>query len=294
MEKVLTICIPTYNRASKLDECLTRIFSLKKCDEVNVIISDNASSDNTKEVAERWMKKQSNVSYQRQEKNMGPDVNFDSVLHKVKTKYALLLGDDDLLPEGFLEYYTKELAGKDYSFVKVGHYKELKRKQVYQRNEVDKYLLDIGIFCTFMSTMIFNTEILNKIKDVSEYHGSSLYQTKLMFECITFSDLPMLLDESYTIITGPNDHVNYSISHVFIYQLNRIIKSSDFKYSTRRKMIKGSLKFYNGWVKHYKRQGYKLMLHFKDLLIIMSYIYGWFTTIPLLMIPTCLVKRRNK
>ena len=293
MDKVLTICIPTYNRANKLNECLTRIFSLAKSEEVEVIISDNASSDNTQEVAKSWMKKHKNVSYQRQEKNMGPDVNFDSVLRKVQTKYALLLGDDDLLPEGFLEYYIPELTGKDYSFVKVGHYDELKRKKVYQRSEADNFILDVGVFVTFMSTMVFNIEVLKATKDVREYFGSSLYQTKLMFECITTSDLPILLDESYTIITGPNDHVNYSISHVFIYQLNRIIKSCDFKYRTRRKMIKGSIKFYNGWVKHYKRSGYKLLLHFKDLLIIMSYLYGWFTTIPLLCIPTFLVKRRK-
>ena len=56
---LLSVCIPTYNRAKSLANCLNSIKIAQKfvCNtEVEVCISDNASDDNTKEIVQRFQK----------------------------------------------------------------------------------------------------------------------------------------------------------------------------------------------------------------------------------------------
>ena len=62
---LLTIAIPTYNRASYLDLCLSRIFNQlsKKEPLVEVLISNNNSSDNTEEIVNRYVSQGLTVSY---------------------------------------------------------------------------------------------------------------------------------------------------------------------------------------------------------------------------------------
>ena len=49
----LSIVIPTYNRAHILDKCLTLLADLAFIfkNKIEILVSDNASSDNTEEVA---------------------------------------------------------------------------------------------------------------------------------------------------------------------------------------------------------------------------------------------------
>ena len=100
--------IPTYNRAKylkqNLDILTTQIKELHKEDEVEINISDNASTDETKQVSEACIaaNPQLHISYHCNEKNLGPDGNFIAAMHLAKGEYSLLWGDDDFLKEGGL------------------------------------------------------------------------------------------------------------------------------------------------------------------------------------------------
>ena len=51
-EPILSICIPTYNRAESLRTSLQQYVSCKGFDEsIEIVISDNASTDDTRKVA---------------------------------------------------------------------------------------------------------------------------------------------------------------------------------------------------------------------------------------------------
>ena len=52
---LLSICIPTYNRADILDEGLSLLTSQIKKYPVKILVLDNASTDNTKLVCERYL-----------------------------------------------------------------------------------------------------------------------------------------------------------------------------------------------------------------------------------------------
>lgn len=107
-QPLLSICIPTYNRAKYLPECLDSIVSQFKDKEIyektEIVIADNASSDNTEEIVKQYQNNYSNIHYFKNEKNLGFDRSFVKLITKSNGKYCLSLGDDDALFENTLSF----------------------------------------------------------------------------------------------------------------------------------------------------------------------------------------------
>ena len=100
----ISICIPTYNRASHLANCLQSIISNQEKDKIDyqVCISDNGSPDNTMEVV-RAAEKEINIKYFRFTENVGRVKNYLKVVDMAQSEFVWLLGDDDLLlPEALI------------------------------------------------------------------------------------------------------------------------------------------------------------------------------------------------
>ncbi len=101
MKYKLSICIPTYNRAKFLDEALESIAGQDGLENVEIVISDNASSDDTSAVVARWKDKLAcDVTYFRWDSNQGADANFLHVIDIASGEYCWLLGSDDKLADG--------------------------------------------------------------------------------------------------------------------------------------------------------------------------------------------------
>ena len=63
-QPLLSICIPTYNRAEILRRTLAKITSDKDFDEdIEIVISDNASTDNTQKVCQEFCASYKNIHY---------------------------------------------------------------------------------------------------------------------------------------------------------------------------------------------------------------------------------------
>ena len=108
---MLTVAIPTYNRAEEMSALLDSVVSqIPDVDRgfVNVLVSDNASSDNTEEVVRRYMPKFSNLGadllYRRNEQNTGFSPNVDRAICHSPDEFVLVMGDDDGLELGALVF----------------------------------------------------------------------------------------------------------------------------------------------------------------------------------------------
>ncbi len=101
MEKniILSICIPTFNRAEYLENTLQSIVSQKKfieTDEVEIVIYDNCSEDNTEEIALKFCAIYGDkVRYYRNSENI-IDANFEKVLSYGNSVF-LKLNNDTLM-----------------------------------------------------------------------------------------------------------------------------------------------------------------------------------------------------
>jgi glycosyltransferase involved in cell wall biosynthesis len=113
--ELLSICIPTYNRAPLLAELLEAISRemlriSTPASMIGVYISDNASNDNTQAVIQSAKLSIPHLCYSRNETNIGGDANILHVRTLAQGYYTWVLGDDEILHDGALETIVKILC----------------------------------------------------------------------------------------------------------------------------------------------------------------------------------------
>ncbi len=97
-QPVLSICVPTFNRARYL-ECLLQDLSEqigKHGMSYELLIGDNCSEDNTTEVVSKY-EKLLNIVYFRRSQNLGAYVNLIQLYGAASGRFTIYLADDDLL-----------------------------------------------------------------------------------------------------------------------------------------------------------------------------------------------------
>lgn len=113
MKKLLTVAIPTYNRANLLDKQLTWLANAISGfeSECEIFVSDNCSTDNTQEVIKKWQEKLHGVTLNSQKhgENIGVMRNIASCLNAAKTHFTWTIGDDDRIQDGALGYVVATL-----------------------------------------------------------------------------------------------------------------------------------------------------------------------------------------
>src|SRR5688572_15254480 len=114
---LISIGIPTYNSGGKIKEALFSIWQQEYAN-IEVIISDNCSTDNTEELCTGMSKNYLPIKYFRQLENIGMVANFSFVLKQASGHFFMWVADDDTLEPGILKKYVEFLvANPDYSLV---------------------------------------------------------------------------------------------------------------------------------------------------------------------------------
>ena len=104
---ILSICIPTYNRAQYICEAIESVLvqitpDIK--DKIEICISDNASTDDTEVIVNNYKNKDiCNIVYHKNTENIGADRNFLKVIEIANGKYCWWLGSDDALETNILK-----------------------------------------------------------------------------------------------------------------------------------------------------------------------------------------------
>ncbi|TFF38823.1 glycosyltransferase family 2 protein [Mucilaginibacter psychrotolerans] len=108
-EVLLTIGIPTYNRCKLLDgllNCIANQLNGLNKEEVQIVISDNQSTDDTKKLVDAYRNNGMLIDYSCNDKNIGANNNILKIGNELaKGKYCWILGDDDLIREGGVNHY---------------------------------------------------------------------------------------------------------------------------------------------------------------------------------------------
>lgn len=115
IEKILDIIIPTYNREQflkkNLEILLNYIHSENMIDYVNIIISNNHSSDNTSALINFYSNSNRGLVFcYEQDCNIGLEQNSVFVLSKAKSCYVMYLGDDDYISRNYLKAVIKLIS----------------------------------------------------------------------------------------------------------------------------------------------------------------------------------------
>lgn len=205
-QKLLSIVIPTYNREvylkRTLDGFIEQIQKYNLTDFVNIVVSDNASSDNTAKLLKEYQELYPIFfSYNINEENLGFGKNLQKVVELAYSKYVWTCGDDDIYRFGIINVILEILKDNELDVLVLDFYdkdlidEELKidEKLFIRFENKEKFLLnceDYGLIssCIFLKKFFLNTlfydDILPqsiKILNASENTIFTEYKDKCIF-----------------------------------------------------------------------------------------------------------------
>lgn len=123
----ITFAIPTWNRSSKLETCIRSIADQVSDDRVSILVSNDASTDDTVQVLERLHSEYSCLVWYSRTERGGYDGNFRDLYTSNLLEYTdwtWMFGDDDMLRPGAVAFMLKHLETTPAEFI---HVAELKR-----------------------------------------------------------------------------------------------------------------------------------------------------------------------
>ncbi|MBD3842818.1 MAG: glycosyltransferase family 2 protein [Campylobacterales bacterium] len=115
MNSLVSILIPVFNRESIIAETLQSALD-QTYKNIEVVIIDNASTDNTWQVIQTFVEQDSRIKAFRNESNLGPVRNWLRCVEEATGEYGKILWSDDLIAPDFIEK-TLPLFNDDVGFV---------------------------------------------------------------------------------------------------------------------------------------------------------------------------------
>lgn len=155
-QPLLSICIPTKNRVDVLEQCLMSIITDKAYDPdiVEVVVSDNASTDNTHEFMIDFVKNHNGIVYNHNEENLcgqGGAGNFLKVLSIATGQFLKLCNDYSVFNEGGLQFLINTV--EKYKDTKpMLYFSQVNGHQYVDMKSLDDLLLDQKWGMSWMGT----------------------------------------------------------------------------------------------------------------------------------------------
>lgn len=119
MAKLVSVIIPAFNRADTIYRAIKSVLA-QKYEELEIIVVDDASTDNTEEVVRGFQDKR--VRYLRQSENRGAAAARNAGIEAARGEFAAFLDSDDEWLAGKLDKQMKlfEFLGDDFGVVYCG------------------------------------------------------------------------------------------------------------------------------------------------------------------------------
>lgn len=188
----LSLCIATFNRASFLAETLDSI--LPQCtSECEIVVSDNASADNTEQVVAECTRRFGRVRYFRQDENKGPDRNYNKAVELATGEYCWLLADDDLMRPTAVETVLRAIRDDvslilvnvefmDFTLSKpIDRGVDFQSDRIYEPEDLDRLYLEAGRLNGYIGSFVFKREIW-MTRNRERYFGSAFIHIGMIYQ----------------------------------------------------------------------------------------------------------------
>ena len=184
MQPILTIAVPTFNRAEFLEALLANItkqLSAIAPGMVEVLISDNCSTDRTTELTSSFVKSNPSIKVIRNTENKGADYNIAQCYASASGAHVWIMGDDDLIAPDSLPKLVQLLVDHEPDLVYLAsqglktpfdesqllpHTAELDWKSVGR----ESFARHVNVYLTFISGLIVRKSAQNT--DYARIFGS--------------------------------------------------------------------------------------------------------------------------
>lgn len=189
----LSICIATLNRAAFIGETLESIIS-QATEQVEIVIVDGASSDNTEQVVDTFRQRFPALRYFRQEKNMGVDRDFNRAVELASGEYCWLFPDDDLLKPGAIQtilsescrgyeaiIVNAEVRNSDFSSLIEERRLRITKNRVYKPDQAECFFADTASYLSFIGGVVIKRDSW-LAREKERYFGSLFVHVGVIFQ----------------------------------------------------------------------------------------------------------------
>lgn len=218
---LLSICIPTYNRASVLEKTLESIVK-QLDDEIEIVISDNKSTDNTEEICRNYAHKYDNIKYYRNDVNVR-DANFSLSLDRGQGQYLKLLKDSLEIKDGSLKYMKQHVQHYMESRIPIffsnGLFLNGNCKDVYECSTFDDFIIHTSHIVTAITFFGCWREQWVLVRDRDKYSGLQLSQEDWVYQLLANKGKAAICTQKYFFLydVGKRSGYNWFNVHVTNY-----------------------------------------------------------------------------
>jgi glycosyltransferase involved in cell wall biosynthesis len=238
VKKILSICIPTFNRHNYLDKLLgnvqQQLVKYQLQDDVEVIVSDNASEDDTSAVAQKYA---SVIRYNRNEKNIGPDANFLLLFGMAQGEYIWLPGDDDEIRMDTIAYIVKSIHEIKFDFLYLkteGAEIDNLQRGAEQMTNVE-LLTRVNIFTTFMTSQVIRADLIKEqVESARVFLGGFMAYYKVFMEAL-WNSSKCYVSAGKEIFANADNTGNYLFYKVWSQSVFDVLETTPF--ARDRKLI---------------------------------------------------------
>jgi glycosyltransferase involved in cell wall biosynthesis len=198
---------------------------------VEVIVSDNASTDVTKALVEDFLQRGMKLRYVRNEVNVGGDENIRRCYAMASGKYTWVFGDDDVIAPGALTTILSLLSAGEYDLVFLASYPfpgDATDTLPKRRWWLDAYnvtsdplrfvdLVDTHSDLMFITSMIINRERAQEsvVADNSRYVANNIIQLSWILPVLKNMRRGLYVDAQLVGIATLNAAGGYDAGHYF-------------------------------------------------------------------------------
>ena len=309
---LLSICVPTYNRARLLDVSLRAILSQLTPGMrglVEVVVLDNASPDETPAVVEAARADFPDAALRviRRPQNIGPDANFCTAPSDAAGEFVYLLSDDDVLLPGAVAKLLEFLAvhpGIDAVSLNVREFRksidETEDKGFFKLTEdtliagKDDALVHLNTLLTFISCIAFRrSNVLGR--DYSQWYGTNLAQSYMFLDALAPGNGMYVVQMPYLAKRADNNE-GFDFFRVFVTNFHALMLYAltlGYAPGAVRQMMDNNLLFLRYCVLLFKTNGSigTIRPNYWDALARLRRVYGLHAGMMLTVVPMMLLPR---
>ena len=189
----LSICIATRNRGAFIGVTLESIID-QATEELEIVVLDGASTDNTEEVVRRYQDRSPCVRYFRQDTAMGMDRDFAKAVDLAHGDYCWLFCDDDIFKPGAIRVVlnaikndyalivaNSEVRNPDLSKLLEPKRALLKTNKTYKSGENHLLFADAGDYLRFIGGVIIKRQLW-ATREKESYFGTCFIHVGVIFQ----------------------------------------------------------------------------------------------------------------
>lgn len=216
----LSICIPTYNRAKYLEKTILSIVNqkrFKETNEVEIVIADNCSEDNTREIAENFQELyHEKIRYYRNSENI-VDLNFEKVLSYGKGLFLKLNNDtlmhyDDTLDK-LIETINQNTKKKDILFFSNGTCKHIVKTHC---KDLNSFVKTVSYYSTWIACFGIWKKDFDSLEGFSKNYSLQLVQTDVLLRLISLNKAVEIDNTQLFNSISPATKGGYNIYKIFV------------------------------------------------------------------------------